>query len=218
MYLTSQDDEFRAKRDDVLRVYYETPADEHIVCVDEKTGMQALERRYPDIAMPSRSAGPARIRVHPPRYALLDGRTRRATWVCPSGLHRASTTETRSSTCWNSLNSSIPTAGVISSWTTFRPAGHPRRQRLVPTSIRAGLGTSPPSTPPGSIRSSAGSQSSDVESSREARLPPPANSPIKSTITSSGTYKPTNPSTGLTALSLGALLAALQAGGTRGCP
>ncbi len=51
MYLTSQDDEFRAKRDDVLRVYYETPADEHIVCVDEKTGMQALERRYPDIAM-----------------------------------------------------------------------------------------------------------------------------------------------------------------------
>jgi transposase len=51
MYLTSQDEEFRAKRDDVLRVYYETPADEHIVCVDEKTGMQALERRYPDIAM-----------------------------------------------------------------------------------------------------------------------------------------------------------------------
>ncbi|HVS61303.1 MAG TPA: IS630 family transposase [Gemmatimonadaceae bacterium] len=51
MWLTSQDDEFRAKRDDVLRVYYESPRSEHIVCVDEKTGMQALERRYADIPM-----------------------------------------------------------------------------------------------------------------------------------------------------------------------
>ena len=39
------DDEFREKRDDVLRVYYEAPRNEHIVCVDEKTGIQALERR-----------------------------------------------------------------------------------------------------------------------------------------------------------------------------
>lgn len=51
MYLTSQDDEFREKRDDVLRVYYEAPPEEHIICVDEKTGIQALERKYPDIAM-----------------------------------------------------------------------------------------------------------------------------------------------------------------------
>ena len=35
----------------MLRVYYETPRNEHIVCVDEKTGMQALERRYADIPM-----------------------------------------------------------------------------------------------------------------------------------------------------------------------
>lgn len=51
MYLTSHDEEFREKRNDVLRVYYETPPDEYIVCVDEKTGIQALERRYPDIPM-----------------------------------------------------------------------------------------------------------------------------------------------------------------------
>ena len=51
MWLTSHDEEFRTKRDDVLRLYYETPLDEHIVCVDEKTGMQALERRYPDLPM-----------------------------------------------------------------------------------------------------------------------------------------------------------------------
>jgi hypothetical protein len=51
MWLTSQDDEFRAKRDDVLHVYYDTPADEHIICLDEKTSIQALERRYPDLPM-----------------------------------------------------------------------------------------------------------------------------------------------------------------------
>lgn len=51
MWLTSHDDEFRAKRDDVLRLYYEAPADEHIICLDEKTGMQALERKHADIAM-----------------------------------------------------------------------------------------------------------------------------------------------------------------------
>ena len=51
MWLTSHDDEFRAKRDDVLHVYYDTPPDEHIISVDEKPGMQALERRYADIPM-----------------------------------------------------------------------------------------------------------------------------------------------------------------------
>jgi transposase len=51
MYLTSHDDEFRAKRDDVLHVYYDAPADEHIVCIDEKTGIQALERKHPDLPM-----------------------------------------------------------------------------------------------------------------------------------------------------------------------
>jgi len=51
MYLRSHDEEFRQKRDDVLHVYYDTPSDEHIICLDEKTGMQALERRYPDLPM-----------------------------------------------------------------------------------------------------------------------------------------------------------------------
>lgn len=51
MWLTSQDEDFRAKRDDVLRLYYETRRGEHVLCLDEKTGMQALERRYPDLPM-----------------------------------------------------------------------------------------------------------------------------------------------------------------------
>ena len=51
MWLTSHDDEFRRKRDDVLDVYYRAPADEHIVCLDEMSGLQALERARPDLAM-----------------------------------------------------------------------------------------------------------------------------------------------------------------------
>jgi hypothetical protein len=51
MWLTSHDDEYRQKRDDVLHVYYDAPKSEHIICVDEKTGIQALERRYADIPM-----------------------------------------------------------------------------------------------------------------------------------------------------------------------
>ena len=51
MWLTSHDDEFRTKRDDVLRLYYEASKKEHIISLDEKTGMQALERRYADVPM-----------------------------------------------------------------------------------------------------------------------------------------------------------------------
>lgn len=51
MWLTSHDEEFRTKRDDVLRLYYDTPLDEHIVSVDEKTSIQALERLVADIPM-----------------------------------------------------------------------------------------------------------------------------------------------------------------------
>lgn len=58
MWLTSQDAEFRAKRDDVLRVYYDAPADEHIVCLDEMTQLQALERRHAD--QPMRAGQPVR--------------------------------------------------------------------------------------------------------------------------------------------------------------
>lgn len=49
MWLTSHDEEFRAKRDDVLRVYDETPRDEHLVCLDELTQLQARERAAPDV-------------------------------------------------------------------------------------------------------------------------------------------------------------------------
>lgn len=69
MYLTSHDEDFREKRDDVLRVYYATPRTEHIVCLDEKTGMQALERRYPD--MPMRRGQPVRREFEYVRHGTL---------------------------------------------------------------------------------------------------------------------------------------------------
>ena len=70
MWMTSQDDDFRNKRDDILRVYYETPLDEHIVCLDEKTGMQALERRYPDL--PMQPGAPVRREFEYIRHGTLD--------------------------------------------------------------------------------------------------------------------------------------------------
>lgn len=69
MWLTSHDDEFRQKRDDVLHVYYDTPIDEHIISVDEKTGMQALERRYADI--PMRPGQPVRREFEYVRHGTL---------------------------------------------------------------------------------------------------------------------------------------------------
>ncbi|WP_437503846.1 IS630 family transposase [Sorangium sp. So ce1099] len=69
MWLTSQDDEFRDKRDDVLHVYYDAPADEHIICLDEKTGLQALERRYADL--PMRPGQPVRREFEYIRHGTL---------------------------------------------------------------------------------------------------------------------------------------------------
>jgi transposase len=69
MWLISHDEEFRAKRDDVLHLYYEAPPDEHIICLDEKTGMQALERKYPDIAM--RPGQPCRREFEYVRHGTL---------------------------------------------------------------------------------------------------------------------------------------------------
>ena len=69
MWLTSQDEEFRAKRDDVLRLYYDAPRGEHVICLDEKTGMQALERRHPDI--PMRPSQPVRREFEYIRHGTL---------------------------------------------------------------------------------------------------------------------------------------------------
>jgi hypothetical protein len=93
---------------------YETPTDEH-VCVDEKTGIQALERRYPDIAMQpvsqfgassstsatARSAGWARPR--PRCTASVASRT----FCCPMPSTRP-TTRLRTPKCARSDSTRTP--------------------------------------------------------------------------------------------------------------
>lgn len=69
MWLYSKDERFREKRDDVLHVYYDAPADEHIICVDEKTGMQALERKSPSLCM--RPGQPVHIEFEYKRHGTL---------------------------------------------------------------------------------------------------------------------------------------------------
>ena len=46
MWLHSTDPEFKEKVNDVVALYNEPPQDAVVLCVDEKTGMQATERKY----------------------------------------------------------------------------------------------------------------------------------------------------------------------------
>jgi transposase len=48
-WLTSQDPDFTAKRDRVVALYRNPPCCAEVICVDEKTSIQALERLHPDI-------------------------------------------------------------------------------------------------------------------------------------------------------------------------
>lgn len=47
MWLHSKDPQFREKANAIVSLYLEPPQDAVVLCVDEKTGMQALERRTP---------------------------------------------------------------------------------------------------------------------------------------------------------------------------
>lgn len=47
MWLHSPDPEFREKVDDICDLYLNPPSDSVVLCVDEKTGMQALGRKHP---------------------------------------------------------------------------------------------------------------------------------------------------------------------------
>lgn len=48
MWLHSPDPKFREKVDDIVGLYLAPPPGSTVVCVDEKPGMQALQRKYPD--------------------------------------------------------------------------------------------------------------------------------------------------------------------------
>ena len=47
-WMHSPDPQFREKVTEITELYLNPPAGDVVLCVDEKTGMQALERRFPD--------------------------------------------------------------------------------------------------------------------------------------------------------------------------
>ena len=55
MWLHSPDPQFREKVTNIVELYLRPPTGSTVVCVDEKTGMQAIQRKHPD-----RPAGPGR--------------------------------------------------------------------------------------------------------------------------------------------------------------
>jgi len=50
-FLTRTDPNFFAKAKKVIELYLTPPEDGVIICVDERTGIQALERKYPGLPM-----------------------------------------------------------------------------------------------------------------------------------------------------------------------
>lgn len=58
MWLHSPDPLFREKLLEIVRLYLNPPKDAVLLCIDEKTGIQALERKYP--GRPPQSGSPGR--------------------------------------------------------------------------------------------------------------------------------------------------------------
>lgn len=48
MWLHSKDPSFKEKINDIVALYLQQAVAEIVLCIDEKTGIQALERKYPD--------------------------------------------------------------------------------------------------------------------------------------------------------------------------
>jgi transposase len=66
MWLHSPDPQFRQKVTDIVQLYLNPPEGATVLCVDEKTGMQALERKHPD--QPARPGMRGRREFHYVRH------------------------------------------------------------------------------------------------------------------------------------------------------
>ena len=138
-WLHSPDPHFREKVTEITALYLQPPADAVVLSIDEKTGMQALERRFPD-----RPAGPGRRRrrefeytrhgtqsllcafdVHRGRVVAECGATRTAADLVRfmEGLAARYPTETVH-VIWDNLN--IHFDGADQRWTAFN-ARHGQR-------------------------------------------------------------------------------------------
>src|SRR5437879_2795479 len=139
-WLHSPDPEFRLKVRRVVRWYLRPPRRTHVVCVDEKTQVQILERLHP---------GAQRVRAGRRARKSTTGAT--ACWR----FWRASTSGRAA--CWRACDddgvgasssnfsrhsvAATPTAAWSSSWTTCRFTRHQRSARGSPLS-RAVCGSS----------------------------------------------------------------------------
>ncbi len=68
-YLASPDPDFEAKAKDVLGLYLDPPKNAAVFCIDEKTAIQALDRRQP--ALPLRPGQPERRAVEYVRHGTV---------------------------------------------------------------------------------------------------------------------------------------------------
>ena len=50
-WLTRTDPEFERKMEEIVNLYLDPPRNSRLLCVDEKTGIQALERLYPTLPL-----------------------------------------------------------------------------------------------------------------------------------------------------------------------
>ena len=69
-YMASNDPDFETKAADVIGLYLDPPRHAAVFCVDEKTAIQALDRRGPRAAALAGSHRAARVRVQATRHAV----------------------------------------------------------------------------------------------------------------------------------------------------
>ena len=86
-YMASNDPEFEEKAADVIGLYLNPPQHAVVLCVDEKTAIQALDRKDPVLPLSPGRAERHGFAVHPPRHSLAVRRARhsdrRNSWARP---------------------------------------------------------------------------------------------------------------------------------------
>ena len=70
-YMASNDPDFEKKAADVIGLYLKPPQHAAVFCVDEKTAIQALDRKAPILPAFTGSGRAPRVRIRPTWHTLL---------------------------------------------------------------------------------------------------------------------------------------------------
>ena len=191
----STDPFFVEKLRDVVGLYLNPPDKAVVLCVDEKSQIQALERTQPLLPMGSATsrASPTTTSVTapPPCSPPSTCSTARSS----PNANRAIVIRSSSPSCVTSRPMCRPNSTSISSSTTTPPTSIPR-SKLGSPAVRVGTFTSRPPMPPGSTRSNVSSPSSPNAPSVVAPSSPPPTSSKKSIASSELTMQIHGPSSG----------------------